>query len=428
MSSASLASNDAAGASAIGDNSIASYDVEAIRKDFPILGQEVYGKPLVYLDNAASAQKPKVVIDAMRENMETYYSNVHRGLHRLSQLSTDAFEAAREKVSDFINAETSDEIVFLRGATEAINLVAWSYGQTFLKAGDEVLISEMEHHANIVPWQLLRDKTGIELKVVPIDDNGNLTLEAFSACLNAKTKLVAITHISNALGTIVPLKEIIRLSHAAGAKVLVDGCQAGPHMKIDVRDLDADFYCFSSHKVYGPTGIGVLYGKLDLLNAMPPHHGGGEMIDRVTFEKSTYKEAPHRFEPGTPAIIEAIGFGAAVDYVKALGQDRIAAHEHGLMAYATERMSEIEGVRIIGQAQEKASIVSFVMDNAHAHDIGTIIDRAGVAVRAGHHCAQPLMDRFGVSATARASFGLYNTRAEVDALVAALHKVKELLG
>ncbi|TQV79051.1 aminotransferase class V-fold PLP-dependent enzyme [Denitrobaculum tricleocarpae] len=428
MSSATLASREADVATSIGDNSIASYDVEKVRKDFPILSQEVYGKPLVYLDNAASAQKPKVVIDAMCQNMETYYSNVHRGLHRLSQLSTDAFEAAREKAADFINAETSDEIVFLRGATEAINLVAWSYGRTFLKAGDEVLISEMEHHANIVPWQMLRDETGIELKVVPIDDDGNLSLETFSDCLSAKTRLVAITHISNALGTIVPLKDIIRLSHAAGAKVLVDGCQAGPHMKIDVRDLDVDFYCFSSHKVYGPTGIGVLYGKLDLLNAMPPHHGGGEMIDRVTFEMSTYKDAPHRFEPGTPAIIEAIGFGAAIDYVKALGQDRISAHEQGLTAYATERMLEIEGLRIIGQAQEKASIVSFVMDNAHAHDIGTIIDRAGVAVRAGHHCAQPLMDRFGVSATARASFGLYNTRAEVDALVAALHKVKELLG
>ncbi len=428
MSSASPAPGALSTSTSIGDNSIASYDVDAIRKDFPILSQEVYGKPLVYLDNAASAQKPKVVIDAMRENMETYYSNVHRGLHRLSQLSTDAFEAAREKVADFINAETSDEIVFLRGATEAINVVAWSYGKTFLKAGDEVIISAMEHHANIVPWQLLRDEIGIEIKVVPVDDDGNLQMDAYSALLSEKTKLVAMTHISNALGTIVPIKEVIRLAHAAGAKALVDGCQAGPHMKIDVRDLDADFYCFSSHKVYGPTGIGVLYGKLDLLNSMPPHHGGGEMIDRVTFEKTTYKEAPHRFEPGTPAIIEAIGFGAAVDYVKALGQDRISAHEHGLMAYATERMSEIEGVRIIGQAQEKASIVSFVMDSAHAHDIGTIIDRAGVAVRAGHHCAQPLMDRFGVSATARASFGLYNTRAEVDALVAALHKVKELLG
>lgn len=428
MSGATLSPQDAAVATSIGDNSIASYDVESVRKDFPILSQEVYGKPLVYLDNAASAQKPAVVIEAMRESMETYYSNVHRGLHRLSQLSTDAFEEAREKVASFINAETSDEIVFLRGATEAINLVAWSYGKAFLKAGDEVLISAMEHHANIVPWQLLREETGIVLKVAPIDDDGNLSMEAYRELLSPKTKLVAMTHISNALGTIVPIKEVIRLAHAAGAKVLVDGCQAGPHMKIDVRDLDADFYCFSSHKVYGPTGIGVLYGKLDLLNSMPPHHGGGEMIDRVTFEKTTFKEAPHRFEPGTPAIIEAIGFGAAVDYVRSLGQDRIAAHEHGLMAYATERMLEIEGVRIIGQAQEKASIVSFVMDSAHAHDIGTIIDRAGVAVRAGHHCAQPLMERFDVSATARASFGLYNTRAEVDALISALHKVKELLG
>jgi cysteine desulfurase/selenocysteine lyase len=433
MKSSAAASLDRPGAAfsnatGIGGNSIASYDVEAVRKDFPILSQEVYDKPLIYLDNAASAQKPLVVINAMREVMESYYSNVHRGLHRLSQLSTDAFEAAREKVAAFINAETSDEIVFVRGATEAINLVAFSYGQAFLKAGDEVVISAMEHHANIVPWQLLRDRTGIVLKVAPIDDDGNLLLEAYEELLGPKTRLVAMTHISNALGTIVPIKEVIRLGHAAGAKVLVDGCQAGPHMKIDVRDLDADFYCFSSHKVYGPTGIGVLYGKLDLLNSMPPHHGGGEMIDRVSFEKTTYKEAPHRFEPGTPAIIEAIGFGAAVDYVKALGQDRIAAHEHGLMAYATERMSKIEGLRIIGQAQEKASIVSFVMDKAHAHDIGTIIDRAGVAVRAGHHCAQPLMERFGVSATARASFGLYNTRAEVDALVASLYKVKELLG
>ena len=410
----------------VGDNSTAALDVERVRQDFPILRQMAYGRPLVYLDNAASAQKPRQVLDAMQEAYETYYSNVHRGVHHLSQRSTEFFEAARDKVARFINAKSADEIVFTRGGTESINLVAATYGRKFLNAGDEIVISHMEHHANIVPWQMLRDEKGVVIKVAPIDDDGNLLLDEYEKLLSPRTRLVAMTHISNALGTVTPIREIIRLAHERDAKVLVDGCQAAPHMALDVQELDADFYVFSGHKMYGPTGIGVLWGKEDILNDMPPYQTGGEMIALVTLEKTTFKKAPHRFEAGTPAIVEAIGLGAAVDYLTGLGLDNIHAHEDGLLAYATQRLSAVPGLTIHGRAKEKASIVSFLMEDVHAHDVGTIVDRAGVAVRVGHHCAQPVMERFGVTATARASFALYNTRAEVDALAEALDKVREL--
>jgi cysteine desulfurase/selenocysteine lyase len=409
-----------------GDNSTQAYDVERLRGDFPILAEKVYDKPLVYLDNGASAQKPRQVIDAMDDCMAHYYSNVHRGNHRLSQLSTRAYEEAREKIAKFLNASSDKEIVFTRGGTEAINLVASSYGRTFLSEGDEVIVTEMEHHANIVPWQLLRAEKGIVLKVVPVDDAGNFLMDKFEELLTPKTKLVAITHISNVLGTVVPVKDVIRKAHAVGAKVLLDGCQAVPHTKVDVQDLGVDFYVFSGHKLYGPTGIGILWGPEELLNSMPPYQGGGDMIDRVTFAETTFQPTPHRFEAGTPAIVEAVGFGAAIDYVESIGLDNIHAHEMGLLHYATERLRTIEGLHIVGEADEKASIISFVMDDAHISDIGTIIDRMGVAVRVGHHCAQPLMDRFGIPGTARASFGLYNTKAEIDALYDALVVVKEM--
>jgi cysteine desulfurase/selenocysteine lyase len=409
-----------------GDNSLQAFDVERVREDFPILNEQVHGKPLVFLDNGASAQKPRQVIQAMTDCMTHYYANVHRGNHKMSQLSTEAYEEARRKVAGFIHAPSDKEVIFTRGATEAINLVAASYGRTFLNPGDEIIITVMEHHANIVPWQMLRDEKGLILKIVPIDDDGHFLMDEFEALLSDKTKLVAVPHISNVLGTVLPVKEIIRKAHAAGAKVLIDGCQAVPHTRVDVQDLGADFYVFSAHKLYGPTGIGVLWAPEDLLNAMPPYQGGGDMIDRVTFEKTTYQDAPHRFEAGTPAIIEAIGFGAAIDYVDSIGLDNIAAHEVGLLHYATERLSQIDGLHIIGNADDKASIVSFVMDDAHISDIGTLIDRMGVAVRVGHHCAQPLMDRYGIPGTARASFGMYNTKAEIDALYDALIVVKEM--
>ncbi len=411
-----------------GDNSTLSFDVERVREDFPILKREVHGKPLVYLDSAASAQKPRQVLDAMTQAYETIYSNVHRGAHTLSQEATDAFEAARVKTQQLINAEHAGEVIFTRGGTESINLVASSFGEGFLEAGDEVIISCLEHHSNIVPWQLLRDRRGIVLKIAPIDDDGNFLLEEFEKLLGPRTRLVAVTHISNSLGSIVPVAEVIRLAHAQGAKVLIDGCQAIPHRKVDVRALDVDFYAFSSHKVYGPTGIGILYGKKDLLNSMPPYQGGGEMIRKVTFEETTYQDVPHRFEAGTPAIVEAIGLGAAIDYVSAIGYDNMAAHEAGLLAYGSDRLREIPGLRIVGEAKEKSSILSFVMEGTHPHDIGTIVDRAGVALRAGHHCAQPVMDRLGVGATARASFGIYNTRGDIDALADALLKVQEIFG
>jgi len=409
-----------------GHNAALAFDIEAVRADFPILTRKIYDKPLVYLDSAASAQKPVQVLQAMDRAARTSYSNVHRGLHRLSQESTDLFEQAREAARRFLKAGKVEEIVFTSGATEAINLVAGSYGQGFLKAGDEIIVSTLEHHSNIVPWQLLRDRIGIELKVVPIGDDGGFLLEDYLKLLGPRTKLVAVAHVSNALGTVVPVKAVIDAAHAQGAVVLLDGCQAAPHTAIDVQDLDVDFYTFSGHKIYGPTGIGVLYGKQELLNAMPPYQGGGEMIRSVTFEKTTYKETPHRFEAGTPQILEAVGLEAAICYLESLGHEAIAAHEAGILAYATERLTQVPGVRILGTAPEKASIVSFVMDEVHAHDIGTIVDRMGVAVRVGHHCAEPLMHRLGVAATARASFGLYNTREEVDALADALVKVRKL--
>ncbi len=411
-----------------GDNSTAAYDLEKIRADFPILAQLVYAKPLVYLDNGASAQKPRQVIDAMNEAYETYYSNVHRGVHWTSQRSTEAFEASRGKMAAFLNAPSENEIVFTRGATEAINLITASWGRKNLEAGDEVVISHMEHHSNIVPWQILRQEKGIELKVVPIDDDGNFLMAEYEKMLSPRTKMVAVTHVSNALGTIVPVDDVIRLAHEQGALVLLDGCQAVPHMAVDVQALDVDFYVFSGHKLYGPTGIGVLWGREDLLNAMPPYQSGGDMIASVTFEKTTFKKAPHRFEAGTPAIAEAIGLGAAVDYVGAIGLDNISAHEEGILQYATERLSKVEGLRIIGTAREKASIISFNMEGVHPHDLGTFIDRQGVAVRVGHHCAQPVMERYGVAATARASFGLYNTREEIDVLIDALNSTKEFFG
>ncbi len=411
-----------------GDNSTLAYDVARVRADFPILTQEVFGHPLVYLDSAASAQKPRQVIEAMDDAYRTHYSNVHRGVHRMSQLCTDAFEAGRETVARYINAGSSDEIVFTRNATEALNLVADCFGRAFLKAGDEVIISTLEHHSNIVPWQMLRTRFGIDLKIAPIDDDGNFLLDEFEALLGPRTRLVSMTHVSNAIGTIVPIKEVIARAHARDIPVLVDGSQSAQHMTVDVQDLDADFYAFTGHKVYGPTGIGVLYGKSKRLNALPPYQGGGEMIASVTFEKSEFKAAPHRFEAGTPAIVEAIGLGAAIDYVESLGRDNIAAHESGILAYATQRLGEVPGLTVIGRARDKASIVSFVMESAHAHDIGTIVDRAGVAVRTGHHCAQPLLQRLGLNATARASFGIYNTREDVDALVEALGAVTEIFG
>ena len=403
-----------------GDNSTAAppgaYDIKRIRADFPILKQKVYGKPLVYLDNGASAQKPRPVLDAMSEAYETYYSNVHRGVHWTSQTSTEAFEGSRGKVAAFLNAPSVNEIVFTSGATEAINLVAASWGGANLNPGDEVILSHMEHHSNIVPWQILRQQKDIELKVVPIDDDGNFLFGEYEKMLSEKTKMVAMTHVSNALGTIVPVEDVIRLAHDKGACVLLDGCQAVPHMAVDVQALDADFYVFSGHKLYGPTGIGVLWGRQNLLNAMPPYQSGGDMISSVTFDKTTFKKSPHRFEAGTPAVAEAIGLG------------NISAHEAGVLQYATERLQAVEGLRIIGQAREKASIVSFVIDGIHAHDLGTFVDRAGVAVRVGHHCAQPVMERYGIVATARASFGLYNTRDEVDVLTDALIEAREFFG
>ncbi len=411
-----------------GHNSGADFDVERIRDDFPILGRQIYGKPLVYLDNGASAQKPRAVIDRLRQVYEEEYSNVHRGAHFLSSLATDAFEQARSTVAAFINAGSDEEIIFTRNATEAMNLVAHSYAGAFLKEGDEILISAMEHHANIVPWQLLRDRLGLILKVAPIDDRGELLMKDFERLLGDRTRLVAITHCSNVLGTVNPAKEIVRLAHDRGIPVLLDGAQAAVHGKVDVRDLDVDFYAFTGHKLYGPSGIGVLYGKAELLDKMPPYQGGGEMIETVSFEKATFKAAPHRFEAGTPPIAQAIGLGAAMDYVSGLGMDNIARHEAELLDYANERLAEIDGLRILGQVPGKAAIVSFVVDGIHSYDVATILDRAGVAVRVGHHCAEPLMARFGVEATLRASFGLYNTRADVDTMVAALHKAKSVFG
>ncbi|MEW5707325.1 MAG: cysteine desulfurase [Pseudomonadota bacterium] len=398
------------------------------REDFPVLKQQVYGKPLVYLDNAATSQKPAAVIEAERRYYEEYNANVHRGVHALSQKATDAYEGAREKVARFLNARSAREIVFVRGCTEGVNLVAQSYGRAVLKPGDEVLITAMEHHSNIVPWQMACQQTGAVLKVAPINDAGEMVFEEFERLLSERTKIVAAVHVSNALGTINPVGRIVERAHAVGAKVLLDGAQAAPHVPVDVQALDCDFYALSGHKIYGPTGIGALYGKEALLAAMPPYQGGGDMIKVVTFEKTLYNDLPYKFEAGTPNIAGAIGLGAALDYVAGIGMEAIAAHEHALLEYATEAVAGIKGLRLVGTARQKAGILSFVMDGVHPHDIGTILDHQGVAIRAGHHCAMPVMDRYGVPATARASFALYNTREDVDALVAGLRKVQEVFG
>jgi len=403
-------------------------DVTAIRRDFPILERTVRGNPLSYLDNAASSQRPRAVIDAMSRYYEQSHANVHRGVHWLSQEATDLFEGAREKVRRFINARSTKEIIFVRGTTEAINLVAQSYGRTQFGPGDEILVSWLEHHANIVPWQMLCQQTGATLKVAPITQSGEVDFDAFAALLSARTKLVALAHVSNALGTVIPVHRFIAAAKARGVPVLLDGAQAVPHMKVDVQALDCDFYAFSSHKMCGPTGIGVLYGRESLLAAMPPWQGGGDMILAVSFEKTVYNSLPYKFEAGTPAIAEAIGLGAAIDYLEALGMERIAAAEHELLVYANERLATIPGLRFVGTAPEKAAVVSFTLDKVHPHDLGTILDSEGVAIRTGHHCAMPVMDFYGLPATARASFAFYNTRAEIDRLVEALHTAREMLG
>jgi cysteine desulfurase/selenocysteine lyase len=403
----------------------APYDVEAVRRDFPILTQKVYGKPLVYLDNGASAQKPQVVVDTVQRIFTTSYANVHRGLHYLSNAVTDSYENAREIVRRFLNAAHVDEIIFTKNSTEAINLVAASFGLKEIGEGDEIVLSIMEHHSNIVPWHYHRERKGAVLKWAPIADDGTFLLDEFEKLLSPRTKIVAITHMSNVTGTVVPIKEVCRIAHARGIPVLVDGSQAAVHLPVDVRDLDCDFYCFTGHKVYGPTGIGVLYGKRKYLKDLPPFLGGGEMIGDVTTDLVTYAEPPHRFEAGTPPIVEAIGLGAALNYMDGIGRAKIAEHEARLRDYAHERLSRINSLTIYGQAKDKGAIVAFNLAGAHPHDISTVIDRSGVAVRAGTHCAQPLLARFGVSATCRASFGLYNTLEEVDVLAEALLKARE---
>ena len=403
-----------------------AYPIDRIRSEFPILSALVRGKPLVYLDNGASAQKPEAVIDQIKKTYETEYANVHRGVHFMSQKATDAMEAARVKVQAFLNAAEEKEIIFVRGATEGINLVASSWGRSNLQEGDEIVLSVLEHHSNIVPWQIIAEQTGAVIKVVPIDDAGTFLLDEYEKLLSPRTKMVAVTHVSNALGTVVPVADVIRIAHENGAVVLLDGCQAVPHTPVDVQALDADFYVFSGHKLYGPSGIGVLYGKAALLNAMPPYQAGGEMIDRVTFEKTTYAELPFKFEAGTPHIAGIIALGAAIDYLNGIGFDAIAAHEHDLLEYATERLSGMNSINIVGTAEHKAAILSFNISDIHPHDVGTILDYDGIAVRTGHHCAQPVMDRFDVAATVRASFGLYNTREEVDALVDGINRVQEM--
>jgi len=402
------------------------YDVARIRADFPILAREVYGKPLVYLDNAATTQKPRVVIDAIRRFYEETNANIHRGLHFLSERATEQYESVRSKVRDFLGAGDDREIVFTRGTTEAINLVAASWGRWQLRPGDEIVLSAMEHHSNIVPWQLVCEATGAKIRVIPMDDSGELQLEEYEKLLGPRTKLVAITHVSNALGTVNPVQKIVAAAKAVGARVLVDGAQAVPHLPVNVQALGCDFYAFSGHKLFGPTGVGVLWGRAELLDAMPPYQGGGEMIRTVTFERSTWNHIPHKFEAGTPPIAEVIGLGAAIDYVEQVGREAISQHEHGLLARAIQGLSAVPGVRIVGTAKHKAAVVSFVLDGIHPHDVGTILDREGIAIRAGHHCAQPLMQRLGLVATARASFALYNTVEEADALVAGVAKVIEV--
>jgi len=404
------------------------FDVAEIRKDFPILKQKVHGKPLVYFDNGATSQKPQQVIDALSRYYSAENSNIHRGVHDLSERATAAYETAREKIRAFINAPTDKEIIFVRGTTEAINLVAQSYGRSFLKTGDEIIVSAMEHHSNIVPWQILCEQVGAYLRVIPINHDGEILMDEYRRLLNERTKLVSVTHVSNALGTVVPVKEIVALAHQRGVPVLLDGAQAVPHLKVDVQDLGCDFYAFSGHKVFGPTGVGVLYGRAEMLEKMPPYQSGGDMISLVTFEKTHYNVLPYKFEAGTPNIAGGIGLGAAIDYLDGLDWQQVEAHERQLLSYATDQLSKIDAVRIIGTAEEKAGVVSFVIEHVHAHDVGTILDQEGVAIRAGHHCAMPVMQRFGVPATARASFAFYNTTAEIDVMVQAIHRVLKVFG
>lgn len=404
------------------------FDVQKLRSDFPILETKVHGKPLVYLDNAATSQKPQAVIDALTSYYTRENANIHRGVHALSELATEHYEQARAKIQHFIHAADASEVIFVRGTTEGINLVAQTYGRTHIGADDEVIISALEHHSNIVPWQILCEQQGAKLRVIPVNDAGELDLDEFEKLLGPKTKLVAIAHISNALGTIVPLRRVTEIAHQHNVPVLVDGAQAAPHLQIDVQALDSDFYVLSAHKMYGPTGIGVLYGKRRLLDAMPPYQGGGDMIASVTFDKTVYNRLPYKFEAGTPNIADTIGLGAAIGYLESIGLEQIERHEHDLLTYATREVSKIPGVEIVGTAREKSGVLSFTMGEIHPHDIGTILDQEGIAVRTGHHCAQPVMQRFGIPATARASFGLYNTREEVDALVAGIHRVIEVLG
>lgn len=401
-------------------------DVDKVRTDFPILSRRVHGLPLVYLDNAATTQKPRMVIDALTEYYTVTNANIHRGVHLLSEFATEAHENARKAVQRFLGAGDSSEIIFVRGATEAINLVAATYGRAHVGAGDEIVITAMEHHSNIVPWQMLCEEKGARLRIAPINDDGELLIDEFAALLNARTRLVAVTHVSNVLGTVNPVMRLIKMAHQRNVPVLVDGAQAVPHCAVDVRALDCDFYVFSGHKIYGPTGIGVLYGKRELLESMPPYQGGGDMIRSVTFEKTIYNQLPYKFEAGTPDIAGAIGLGAALDYVNAVGLDQIAKHEHELLVYATRELQSVSGLRLVGTAKEKSSALSFVIEGIHPHDIGTVLDREGIAVRTGHHCAQPLMQRFGIPATARASLAMYNTTSEMDALIAGIHKLKEI--
>ena len=402
------------------------FDVHEIRRDFPILQQKICGKPLVYFDNAASSQKPKQVIDAIAHLYYEDYSNIHRGVHTLSERSTRAYEEVRRKVQQFIHAREDREILFVRGTTEAINLVAYSFGRTAVGEGDEILITALEHHSNIVPWQLLCEEKKACLRVAPINNEGDVELDAFEKLITGRTRIVAMTHVSNALGTVNPVAKMIKIAHRKNVPVLIDGAQAAPHLKVDVQELDCDFYSFSGHKIFGPTGVGVLYGKAKLLESMPPYQGGGDMITSVTFEKSTFNKIPYKFEAGTPDIAGVIGLGAAIDYVNRIGLEKIAAYERELLDYASQKIAAIPGVRILGNAQEKASVLSFLLDDIHPHDIGTILDQEGIAIRAGHHCAQPVMDRFGVAATARASFAFYNTKEEIDILIDGLQKVVEV--
>ena len=405
-----------------------SYDVMKIRDDFPILKTKVHDKPLVYLDNAATTQKPDFVIDRVNKYYSTMNSNIHRGVHALSGVSTEAFETARIIIKRFINALGKNEIIFTRGTTESVNLVAQTFGKANIKEGDEIIISHMEHHSNIVPWQMLCNEKNAKLRVIPIDDNGEIIYEEFEKLVNEKTKLVSIVYVSNSLGTVNPVKKFIDYAHQFKIPVFIDGAQAVNHLPVDVQELDCDFFAFSGHKIYGPTGIGVLYGKIDLLEAMPPYQGGGDMISKVTFDETTYNELPHKFEAGTPDIAGAIGLGAAIDYVSNIGIENIGKHETELLEYATKKVSEIPGLRIIGKAKEKMSVLSFVLGNIHPHDIGTFLDFEGVAIRTGHHCTQPVMDRFGIPATSRASFAMYNTKKEVDILIEGIKKIVEVFG